>query len=100
MNLPDGILRARFSKSLEFPELFGPGKVLEFVIDVGNTSGVFLKAHRIRLEISSSNFPRFSRNTNSGDVPEKDVSFSVARQTVYHDRARASYVLVPVRANQ
>lgn len=97
MNLTDGILRARFRKSFARPELLNPGKVYEFVVQAGNTSNVFRKGHRIRLEISSSNSPRFSRNTNTGRQPEKDSGFSVARQTVYHDRARPSSVILTVR---
>jgi putative CocE/NonD family hydrolase len=98
MNLTDGILRARYRNSLAQPEPLEAGKAYEFVFSAGNTSNVFLRGHRIRLEISSSNFPRFSRNTNTGNVPEKDRDFSVAHQTVYHDRARASYILLPIRA--
>jgi len=97
MNLTDGILRARFRQSFERSELLEPGKVEEFVIHAGSTSNLFLTGHQIRLEVSSSNFPRFSRNTGTGNVPEKDRSFVVAHQTVYHDRARASYVRLPVR---
>lgn len=96
MSLTDGILRARFRQSFEQSELLEPGKAEEFVIQAGSTSDLFLKGHRIRLEISSSNFPRFSRNTNTGNIPEKDRRFMVAHQTVYHDRARASYVRLPV----
>jgi len=97
-NLTDGILRARFRHSFEKPELLEPGKVYEFVVDLGHTSNVFLKGHRIRLEISSSNFPRYSRNTNTGNIPEKDTSFSVARQTVHHNGSHTSYLVLPVRA--
>jgi predicted acyl esterase len=57
---------------------------------------VFLKGHRIRLEISSSNFPRFDRNPNTGTVIADEIELRRAAQTVYHDRARASYVLLPV----
>ncbi len=97
INLTDGILRARFRKSLERPDLLEHGKVYEFSVSAGNTGNVFLKGHRVRLEVSSSNFPRFTRNTNTGNVPEKDSSFVVAHQTIYHDKAHASYVLLPVR---
>lgn len=96
MNLTDNILRARYRKSFVHPELLDAGKVYEYTIPIGNTSDVFLKGHRIRLEISSSNFPRFDRNTNTGGNPEKDVHFIVAHQTVYHDAAHASYVVLPV----
>src|SRR5215472_15130277 len=66
-NLADEILRARYRKSCEKPALLKPGEVTKFVIDLWATSHVFLPGHRIRLEISSSNFPRFDRNLNSGD---------------------------------
>jgi len=98
MNLTDGILRARYRNSFQRPELLDTGKIYEYEIAAGNTSNVFLKGHRIRLEISSSNFPRFSRNTNTGHQPEKDSNFVVARQTLYHDTRRASYVTLPVRS--
>ena len=97
MNLTDGILRARFRGGFARPELLDPGRVYEFVIDAGQTGHIFLKGHRLRLEVSSSNFPRFSRNTNTGNIPEKDVTFAVARQTVYHERGRASHVALRVR---
>jgi len=99
LNLVDGILRARFYQSFEDPELLEPGKSHEFVIDLGNTAVVIPQGHRVRLEISSSNFPRYSRNTNTGAVPEKDKETVVAHQTVYHDRSRNSYVNLPIAAN-
>jgi len=79
INLTDGILRARFRESLVNPTLLVPGKTYEFIIETGNTSNVFRKGHRIRLEISSTNFPRYSRNTNTGHVPETDSTYIVAR---------------------
>ena len=60
------------------------------------TGNVFRRGHRIRLEISSSNFPRFDRNLNTGRPAGDDTQGQPARQTVHHDRARASYVLLPV----
>ena len=66
-NLTEGILRARFRAStVGEPKLITPGKVYEYKIDLWSTSNVFLKGHRIRLEVSSSNFPRFDRNLNTG----------------------------------
>jgi uncharacterized protein len=97
-NLTQGILRARFRQSVEVPELLTPGEVYEFVIDAGETWNIFLPGHRIRLEISSSNFPRFTRNTNTGNVPEKDATWRVARQAVFHGGDRPSHVRLPVRA--
>lgn len=96
MNLTDSILRARYRYSFVHPKLLQPGHVYEFTINVGYTDNVFKRGHRIRLEISSSNFPRFSRNTNTGDQPEKDSHFVSARQTVLHDPTHASYLLLPV----
>jgi putative CocE/NonD family hydrolase len=96
INLTDSILRARYRNSFVHPELLQPGRIYEFIIPIGNTSNVFRKEHRIRLEISSSNFPSFSRNTNTGGQPEKDTHFIEARQTIYHNAAHASYVVLPV----
>jgi len=90
-NVSDGILRVNSKR--------GSKRGLhEIRIDLWPTSMVFFKGHRIRLEISSSNFPRYSRNTNTGNIPEKDTSFSVARQTVHHNGSHTSYLVLPVRA--
>jgi hypothetical protein len=97
-NLTDGILRMRYRDSLENPKLMTPGEVYKVMVDAGVTSNVFLAGHRIRLEISSSNFPRFDRNPNTGgpvaDASAKDMRR--ATQTVYHEHERYSYVLLPV----
>jgi hypothetical protein len=93
----DAILRARYRHSFAQPELLTPGEVYEFMIDVGYTHNVFLPGHRLRLEISSSSFPAFSRNTNTGNQPEKDAQFQVAHQTIVHGPDRASYVELHVR---
>lgn len=95
-NLTDGILRLRYRKSLEKPELAEPGKVYKLTIDAGVTSNVFLKGHRIRLEISSSNFPRFDRNPNTGAPVADETRLRKALQTIYHDKERPSHVLLPV----
>ena len=96
MNLCDGILRARYRESRSDPTLVAPGKAHEYAIRVGGTSNVFKKGHRIRLEISSSNFPRFDRNLNTGHEPGMDAEMRVAHQQVHHSRARASYVVLPI----
>ena len=95
-NLTDGILRARYRDSLESPKLLTPGEVYRMTIDAGVTSNVFRAGHRIRLEISSSNFPRFDRNPNTGSVAADDRVMRKAVQAVYHDRDRHSYLLLPV----
>ena len=66
-NLTDGILRTRYRNSQEKPELMTPGQVYKLTIDVWSTSNVFKKGHALRLEVSSSNFPRFDRNLNTGE---------------------------------
>ncbi len=95
-NLTDGILRLRYRDSLENPAPATPGQTYKVSIDAGVTSNVFLKGHRIRLEISSSNFPRFDRNPNTGKVFVDETDLRKASQTVYHDRTRLSYLLLPV----
>jgi hypothetical protein len=95
-NLTDGILRARYRESLEKSVLMKPGEVYRLVIDAGVTSNVFKKGHRIRLEISSSNFPRFDRNLNTEKVVEEETQARRANQVVYHDRNFRSYVSLPV----
>ncbi len=97
-NLTDGILRMRYRYSLEIPKLMTPGEDYKVTIDAGVTSNVFLPGHRIRVEISSSNFPRFDRNPNTGG-PVADANAKETRkatQTVYHEHQRYSYALLPV----
>jgi putative CocE/NonD family hydrolase len=95
-NLSDGILRARYRNSQEKAELMQPGNVYRFNIDVWATSNVFLAGHRLRLEISSSNFPRFDRNLNTADDPEKGAHWLKATNTIYHDREHPSALILPV----
>jgi putative CocE/NonD family hydrolase len=96
--LTDGILRARYHRSLAEPELLTPERVYEITIDMSVTSNVFLPGHRIRLEVSSSNFPRFDRNGNTGGViaetSEADVQVAVNR--VLHSPAHPSRLVLPV----
>ncbi|MCH8205396.1 MAG: CocE/NonD family hydrolase, partial [Chloroflexi bacterium] len=96
LNLCDGIIRGRYRESTSTQKLLEPGEVYEFTIDLWPTSNVFMKGHRVRVEISSSNFPRFDRNPNTGSTFGRDAELRVAQQTVLHDRARASHVILPV----
>jgi putative CocE/NonD family hydrolase len=96
INLTEGILRARFRESTAAAKPLVPGQVYEFKIDLWSTSNVFLKGHRIRVEISSSNFPRFDRNLNTGKSAATESSFVKATNTVYHDAAHPSALLLPV----
>ncbi len=92
----EGLLRARFRESIENPSLMDPGKVYELRVDMWETSNLFKAGHRIRLEVSSSNFPRFDRNLNTGNQPGMDAEMKVAEQTIYHDAQRPSYLTLPV----
>ena len=84
-NVQDGIVRARYREAAgKAGSLLEPGRVYEYSIDMWATSNVFLPGHRIRLEISSSNFPRFDRNLNTGEDPSTGTRMEVAKQTVYH----------------
>ncbi|MDT7576688.1 MAG: uncharacterized protein QOH17_3021, partial [Pseudonocardiales bacterium] len=96
--LTDGIMRARYRRSLDDPELLTPGEVYELTLDLSVTSNVFLPGHRIRLEVSSSNFPRFDRNTNTGGIisedGESDVQTAVNR--VFHGPQHPSRLVLPI----
>ncbi len=97
-NLTDGIIRARyrnFSKG-EAPTLIEPGKPYEYEIDLWATSNVFKAGHRIRVDITSSNFPRWDRNLNTGAPLGTDDTPVVARQTILHDREHPSYIVLPI----
>jgi putative CocE/NonD family hydrolase len=95
-DLCDGIVRARYRDAAARPTLIEPGKVYRYEIDLWVTSNVFLPGHKVRVEISSSNFPRFDRNPNTGHPFGADAELATATQTVYHDAQRASYVLLPL----
>ena len=95
-NLCDGIIRARYRESLSDPTLLEPNRVYEYEIEVGVTGNVFQKDHRIRLDISSSNFPRFDRNPNTGHSFGIDTELRRANQTVHHTREYPSHILLPV----
>lgn len=95
MNLCDGIIRARYRDSRTRPTLLEPGRIYEYTIDVGVTGNVFRKGHCIRLEISSSNFPRFDRNPNTGHAIGKDAETRPARQTVHHSSKYPSRIVLP-----
>ena len=95
-NLCDGIVRGRYRKGRGPAELLTPGEIYEFEIDCWVTSNLFKAGHRIRVEISSSNFPRFDRNMNTGDPIGDDASPRRASQTIYHDAAHPSHILLPI----
>ncbi len=95
-NLTEGILRARYRESTSVAMPIIPGIVYEFKIDLWSTSNVFLKGHSIRLEVSSSNFPRFDRNLNTGKDASTSSTFVKATNTILHDSTHPSALLLPV----
>jgi len=97
-SITDGILRVRYRESLSKPVLMEPGQVYEVRIIVGATSQVFATGHSIRLEVSSSNFPRFDRNTNTGgtNATESEKDFVQAVNRVYHDATHPSHLILPI----
>ncbi len=101
-NLTDGIIRARYRNFTqgEAPSLIEPGKAYEYGIDLWATSNVFKAGHRIRLDVTSSNFPRWDRNPNTGHDFGADAELVVAHQTILHDREHPSYVTLPIVPTQ
>jgi uncharacterized protein len=96
-NIQDGIIRARYREAVGKPaKMIEAGKVLEYTIDLWVTSNVFLPGHRIRVEISSSNFPRFDRNLNTGEDPATGTRMVKAMQTIHHSRQYPSHIVLPV----
>jgi putative CocE/NonD family hydrolase len=96
MNLTDGIIRARFRNSPEKQELMKPGEIYEFTIEPYGTANLFKKGHRIRVDISSSNFPRFDVNPNTGEPLGTSRRKIKADNTIYQDLIRPSHVLLPI----
>ena len=96
VHICEGIRRASLRKSLEHPTPISPGKVYEYTVDLWETSNVFKAGHRIRLEISSSNFPRYARNQNTGHPFAMDAEVKSATQTIFHDGERPSRLVLPV----
>jgi putative CocE/NonD family hydrolase len=99
INLTDSILRARYRNGFEKPELLEPGKPYEFVFQLYPTSNIFKKGHRIRLDVSSSNWPRFDVNPNTGGPLGLEQRYNLAHQAVYHDKDHPSHILLPVQKN-
>jgi len=95
-NLTEGILRARYRSSPSSVECMNPGEIYKLSLDLWATSNVFLKGHKLRLEISSSNFPRFDRNLNTGEDAGHATRWVKATNTVVHDREHPSAIVLPV----
>jgi uncharacterized protein len=95
-NLTEGIIRARYRNSQENPEFMNPGEVYKLNIDLWSTSNVFRKGHVLRIEISSSNFPRFDRNLNTGEDARFAQRFVSATNAIYHDAEHPSALVLPI----
>jgi putative CocE/NonD family hydrolase len=95
-NLQDGIIRARYRTSSAQPAFIEPGQVYEYTIDLWATSHLLRAGHRLRLEISSSNFPRFDRNPNTGASLGEDSRMEPAQQVVHHSAAYPSHIVLPI----
>jgi putative CocE/NonD family hydrolase len=96
LNIGDSIIRARYRNSPARAELMEPGTVYRFRIALYPTSIAFQRGHQIRLHVSSSNFPRFDINPNTGGPLGLEPAFQKATQTVYHDAAHPSRLVLPV----
>lgn len=100
MNITDGILRARYRNGPERQELMRPGEVYRLVLEPFPTANVFKKGHRIRIDVSSSNFPRFDVNPNTGEPLGKNRRTVTADNTIYHDAKHPSHVALPILARR
>ncbi len=94
--LNDGMVRARFRQGMDKPSLIEPGRVYDYDLDLWNTCQVYGQGHRIRIEISSSAFPKYDRNLNTGDALGQTTQMQVAAQKIYHDREHPTYVVLPI----
>ncbi len=98
LNIGDGIIRARYRDSLTAPSPLEPGRPYELEITIYPTALVFGAGHRIRVDISSSNFPRFDVNPNTGEPLNANTGWRIATNTVFHDADHASRIILPVVA--
>ena len=96
-NITDSIIRARYRNGWTEPEFMTPGQPYEFVFKLYPTSNVFKKGHRIRLDISSSNWPRFDVNPNTGGPLGREQKYELAHQTIYHDADCPSHIVLPLQ---
>ena len=96
LNVADSIVRTRYRDSLEHATLMKPGTAYPFTIEMYPTSLVFKRGHRIRVDVSSSNFPRFDVNPNTGEALNDNRRWAVAVNTIYHDAQHPSHIVLPV----
>ena len=94
--LNDGIVRARYRRSLKRAEFVKPGTVLPYDIDLWATCVFVKRGERLRVQIASSAYPKFDRNLNTGGAIAREARGMIAHQTIFHDAQRASYILLPI----
>ena len=99
IHLAEGIVRARHRQSMERADFLEPGEVAEYRIQLAPTSNLFRRGHCLRVEISSSNFPRFDRNLNTGESIAAGTRMQIAHQTVLHTQSYPSHILLPIIPN-
>jgi len=96
-NLTEGIIRARFRESVwDFPKPLIPGRIYEYNLELLPTANVFKRGHKIRVHLTSSNFPLWDKNPNTGNEQGLDTQMQVANQTIYHDRNYPSHIILPI----
>jgi putative CocE/NonD family hydrolase len=100
MNLTDALQRASFRDGRRSRSLIEPGRVYRLVVRPFPTANVFRRGHRIRVDISSSNFPRFDVNPNTGEPLGRNRREISADNTLFHDRTRPSHIVLPVLAQR
>jgi putative CocE/NonD family hydrolase len=98
MSVCDGVLRARYRESLTQPTLLTPGEVYEFQVDLWSTAQVFKAGHRLRVHVTSSDFPRYDRNLNTGGSFGMESHSAIAVNTVFYDTVRPSHLTLPILA--
>ena len=96
LNIGDSIVRARYRNGAASAEMLEPGRPYEFTIEMYPTSLAFKRGHRIRLDVSSSNFPRFDVNPNTGEPLNDNRRWRVAENAVYHDPQHPSHIVLPI----
>jgi predicted acyl esterase len=90
------MIRARYRRGFEAEVMLIPGQIEQFVVEMRPIGIRFLKGSRLRLDVTSSDFPYMDRNHNTGRPFHTDKELQIARQTIYHDAARPSCLLLPV----
>ena len=96
INITDSIIRARYRNGFDSPDFMEPGEIHALEFELYPTSNVFAAGHRIRVDISSSNWPRFDVNHNTGEPLGTDRTYEAALQTLHHAPGAASHVVLPI----